>query len=168
MKKAEFVGKVFIPLVAVVTVLSFIPFLSTSKKDITISQGQVEKTISLSIGQAQVKAFVANTGPLRQRGLGGRDDISNDEAMLFIFGNSALHGIGMKDMRFPIDIFWIDETLRIVFIKESVLPSSYPEVFAPNVPVKYVLETRAGFARENNVKIGTSVFLKNLLNHLAF
>ena len=157
MRKDEFARKVFIPLIAVVAVLSFIPFLNISQKDTIASQGQAEKIVPLSIGQARVEAFVADTESLRRKGLGGRDGLSGDQAMLFIFDNPARYGIWMKDMRFPIDIFWVDEMMRIVFIKESVLPSTYPEVFRPVLPVKYVLETGAGFAKRNRVKIGDEI-----------
>ncbi|MDO8483015.1 MAG: DUF192 domain-containing protein [bacterium] len=155
--KGESIKKFFIPILAVTAVLSFMLFSGFTKKDNIVSQGQTQKTISLSIGQAGIKAFIADTGPLRQRGLGGRDVTSGDESMLFIFDSSALHGIWMKDMRFPIDIFWVDETMRVVFIKENVLPSSYPEVFRPISPTKYVLETVAGFAEKNQVKIGDEI-----------
>ena len=169
--KKEFVKKFFIPTLVVAVVLSFMIFDEFSKKDTTGSQGQAGKTILLSIGQANIKAFVADTGPLRQRGLGGRDGISNDEAMLFIFDNVALHGIWMKDMRFPIDIFWlapanfteekslgIDEViLKVVDIRQNVSPATFPEVFTPISPAKYVLETVAGFAEKNKVKIGDEI-----------
>lgn len=171
--KEEFAKKFFIPILAV-AVLSFIPFLKVSQKDTAVSQGQMEKTIPISIGQVTVKAFIADTGPLRQRGLGGREGILSDEAMLFVFDRPARHGIWMKDMRFPIDIFWLQETqinadkdtlinadertnLVIVEMKERVLPSSYPEVFTPISPAKYVLETHAGFTEKNQVKIGDEV-----------
>ena len=155
--KEEPIKKFFVSVLVVVAVLSFIPFPNISQKDITISQGQTEKPIPLFIGQVTVKALIADTGPLRQRGLGGRDGILSDEAMFFVFDNSALHGIWMKDMMFPIDIFWVDETMRVISIKEGVSPSSYPEVFTPISPAKYVLETGAGFAERNQVKIGDEI-----------
>lgn len=137
--------------------LSFIIWGPFSQKDSYFSKGQIEKTTPVSIGHSQIKAFVADTSLFRKRGLGGKDSILSDEGMLFIFETPAYHGIWMKDMRFPIDIFWIDEMKRIVSLQEVVLTSSYPEIFTPKAPAKYVLETRAGFARENNVKIGDKI-----------
>ena len=80
--------------------------------------------------------------------------------MLFAFGSSDRHGIWMKDMRFPIDIFWLDEYGQIVFIKKDAQPDSYPEVFLPNSPAKFVLEVTAGFAEENSLKIGDKISFK--------
>jgi uncharacterized membrane protein (UPF0127 family) len=89
--------------------------------------------------------------------LGGRESISSDESMLFVFDTPDIYSFWMKDMKFPIDIFWVDEFKHIIFIKEDALPSSFPENFAPQSPAKYVLETQSGFAKKNDVKIGDSV-----------
>lgn len=109
------------------------------------------------IGHQSLKAYVADTEITREKGLGDIESLPSDEAMLFMFDVPERYGFWMKDMRFPIDIFWIDWLGRVVFIKESVLPSSYPETFIPNVPAKYVLETNVGFAHENRVKIGDEI-----------
>jgi len=77
--------------------------------------------------------------------------------MLFIFDNESLHGIWMKDMNFAIDILWIDEGYKVVDIKKDAKPESYPEVFIPEVPSKYVLEVNAGFLEENDIEIGDKI-----------
>ena len=169
--KEEPIKKFFVPLLAVVALLSFMPFFEVLQKDITFSQGQAETIVPLFIGQATVKALIADTESLQKRGLGGIDEISSGEAMLFVFDNSALHGIWMKDMRFPIDIFWlapanfpkekslgIDRViLKVVDIRENVSPTTFPEVFIPISPARYVLGTGAGFAEKNRVKIGDEI-----------
>lgn len=52
----------------------------------------------------------------------------------------------MKDMNFPIDIVWIGEDWKVVSINTLVNPDTYPEVFYPALPVKYVLELNSGEA----------------------
>ena len=140
-----------------VAFLSFIILTGFRQKDILPSQGQIEKTVTVSIGHKQIKAFVADTPELQEKGLGDRASITSDEAMLFIFQVPAPYGFWMKDMNFPIDMFWLDQSGRIIFIEANVLPSSYPEVFTPPSPAQYVLETQAGFAAENDLKIGDEV-----------
>ena len=140
-----------------ILVLSFILLKGFRQKDIPASQCQAEKIATVSIGHKQIKAFIADTPALQEKGLGGRDSIAPDEAMLFVFGVSAPYGFWMKDMSFPIDIFWLDQAGRIIFIEADALPSSYPEIFTPPSPAQYVLETRADFARENNLKIGDEI-----------
>jgi uncharacterized membrane protein (UPF0127 family) len=68
----------------------------------------------------------------------------------------------MKDMLVPIDIFWLDDKGQVVSMATSVTPSSYPRVFYPAVPARYVLETMAGFADEHGIATGTPLLLKNL------
>ena len=50
----------------------------------------------------------------------------------------------MKDMRFPIDIVWLDENKNIVGIERGVSPDSYPETYKPPIAVLYALETNPG------------------------
>jgi len=150
-------SKKFFLLFLGVLFLSFIIFNGFRQKDIVVSQGQTEKTTTISIGHKQIKAFVADTAITQEKGLSGRESVASDQAMLFVFGVPAQYGIWMKDMKFPIDIFWLDQSGHIIFIKEDVLPSSYPEVFTPKSPALYVLEARAGFATENDLKIGSEI-----------
>ena len=117
-----------------------------------------ENTIPLSIGQATLSVYVADTGILREKGLGGRESLSEGYGMLFIFEKADFQSFWMKDMKFPIDIIWIDETKRVVFVKNKVSPASYPETFSPKVSAKYVLETPAGFSEKNRLKVGDMVY----------
>ncbi|MDO8591028.1 MAG: DUF192 domain-containing protein [bacterium] len=143
-------------------IVSYIVFSGFSQNDSVFPKNQREKTLEFSIGQRKIKAFVADTPELQEKGLGGRESISPDEVMLFFFKISARHGIWMKDMKFPIDIFWLDQSGYVIFLKENALPSSYPEVFTPDSLAQYVLEAHVGFARENNLKIGSEIsFSKN-------
>ena len=78
--------------------------------------------------------------------------------MLFIFNSADNYGFWMKDMIFPIDIIWIGENKKIVYIEKNVLPESYPKNFSPNVKAMYVLEVLSGFSEKHNIKIGDEVF----------
>jgi uncharacterized membrane protein (UPF0127 family) len=88
--------------------------------------------------------LVADTSSTRSRGLAAVDMLTSREGMLFIFDQSGTHGIWMKDVKYPIDIIWISENFRIVDIKKNAKPESYPEVFRPSKPARYVLEVPAG------------------------
>jgi len=63
----------------------------------------------------------------------------------------------MKDMQFAIDILWIDENKKIVDITHNAVPESYPSIFQPNSPTKYVLEVNAGWAERNKIAFGENV-----------
>ncbi len=144
-----------------VAVLSFIVFWSSVQKDKLSDKGQANeelKTSSISIGHKKIKAFVVDTPASRQKGLGARDSIAKNTAMLFVFDTPNFYQIWMKDMRFPIDIFWLQEARVVVDIKENVSPSTFPEIFSPISPALYVLEANAGFAKENSIKIGDKIY----------
>ncbi len=112
-------------------------------------------------GGVSLRIDYATTEVAREKGLGGRINIPNDYGMLFVFPKSERYGFWMKDMFVPIDIFWLDDKGQVVSIVQDAATSSYPNVFYPTVPARYVLETAAGFAREHSVATGTPLLLKN-------
>jgi len=60
----------------------------------------------------------------------------------------------MKEMHFPIDIIWINEEKRVIGLDRDVPPESFPEVFYPPSPVKYVLELNSGSVEKYGIDIG--------------
>jgi len=112
---------------------------------------------SVKINEAVLKVEVASSNTERAKGLSGRESLSADTGMLFLFNNSGKYSFWMKDMNFPIDIIWIDENSKIVFIEKDAKPESYPALLGGLVDAKYVLETVSGFASKNNIKIGDRV-----------
>jgi uncharacterized protein len=97
-----------------------------------------------------------NTPESMQKGLSGHRALSQKEpyeGLLFVFSNNDMHGIWMKDMSFPIDVLWLDEMYKVVFIKTNFLTDSYPEVVRPNISARYVLELAKGTVEETKIKI---------------
>jgi len=108
------------------------------------------------IGQTEVTADIADTDASREKGLGGRTGLAENEGMLFEFQTPDYYGFWMKDMSFSIDMIWFDANWTVVGIQEDVLPSTYPQVFKPQAPALYVLEVPSGFTLLHNIKIGDS------------
>ena len=116
------------------------------------------------IGDVPVRVEVADTDALRSKGLGGRESLGATNGMLFIFDKSDYHQFWMKDMRILIDIIWIGEDLTVVDITPKLSPDTYPQIFEPKVPARFVLETNANYAESFGIKIGDKVTLpKELL-----
>ena len=147
--------------------LFFVFFSDFNQKDRENSQGHsiasttpdsVAGVISVSVGDKPLETLLADTEETRQRGLSGRKSLGEDEVMLFVFDTPALYGIWMKDMNFSIDIFWLDQSGKIISLLERVEPATFPKIFTPSVPAKYVLEASAGFAQKNNLKIGGELY----------
>lgn len=102
---------------------------------------------------------IASSEAARTRGLSGRTNIRSDYGMLFVFPNKDRHGFWMKDMLEPIDIIWISDARTVVGVEANVSPQTYPNVFYPPEPVRYVLETRAGEAARLGLLPGTRLNL---------
>lgn len=115
-----------------------------------------------TFGDVSLRLDYATTTLTRERGLGGRASLDSDYGMLFVFSTDDRYGFWMKDTLVPLDMFWLDSERRVVSIAERVATSTYPNVFYPAVPARYVLETVAGFAETHRIATGTVLYLKNL------
>jgi uncharacterized protein len=108
----------------------------------------------------ELNADVPITSELMAKGLAVKNQLKENEAMLFVFEDSAKHSFWMKDMKFPIDIIWLDSDGKIVHIEENLEPCPLVFVcpgYAPNADSQYVLETVAGFTQRHNISVGTNI-----------
>lgn len=101
---------------------------------------------------------VADTDPRRARGLMFQEKLSFDEGMLLVFDEASKNSIWMLNMQFPLDVIWIDDDGRIVFIEKNVPPCltaletvTCPSYKGGNKSAKYILEVTAGFVDEFNI-----------------
>src|SRR3989338_1806519 len=79
-----------------------------------------------------------------QQSLSGRSGLAEGEGMLFVFPQDGKYGFWMKDMRFSIDILWLNASGMVVYMAQNVSPDSFPKSFESDVPARYVLELPAG------------------------
>lgn len=115
--------------------------------------------INVTIKSLAIKAKVANTADLRKKGLSKIDSLPFDQGMLFVFDKPGQYGIWMKDMKFAIDILWLDENKKVVDIVTEVPPEpgksdSQLTIYKSANNAKYVLETNAGLVKLNNIQAG--------------
>jgi hypothetical protein len=111
---------------------------------------------------ASLKLLVATSTAAQEKGLGDREALAPGTGMLFVFEHPNQYGFWMKDMRFPIDIIWLDAQGQVITVAADVATSTYPNVFYPTAPATYVLETHAGFALAHDIATGTPVKLQNV------
>lgn len=107
----------------------------------------------LKAGGKTFQLEVANTEATRQQGLSGRDSMSEKTAMLFVFDATNQHCFWMKDMKFNIDIVWLDASKKVGGTLKDVTPTSYPETYCFN-DSQYVVEFRAGTVERLGLKYG--------------
>lgn len=112
------------------------------------------KIAEISIVNTTIRADVADNECKRTLGLSGRDPMGKGEGMLFKYDSEGARGIWMKDMKFPIDILWMNKDMAIVGIGQNVVPETYPKIFGEEYPANYVLEVPAGFAVKNHIVLG--------------
>ncbi len=104
----------------------------------------------------------ATTSDEQELGLGQRNSLPSDEGMLFVFPIPGNYAFWMKDMRFSIDMIWMDSNFTITHIASDVSPDTYPKSFTPNTDSSYVLETNAGYSQKNNLSVGETLdFVRN-------
>ena len=114
---------------------------------------------AVRIAGTTIHVEIADEPEEQRKGLSGRDALAPGNGMLFVFDRDDTYGIWMKDMRFAIDVLWVVEDGTIVDIRERVTPETYPDVFSPKVPARYVLEVPADFVDLYGVRIGDRVDL---------
>ncbi len=107
---------------------------------------------------------IADTDPIRERGLMFRDHLAPNEGMVFVFPESGYYPFWMKNTLIPLDILWLDGGGRVVSIARSIPPCkadpcpSYP----PDANASCVIEVVSGFAREHRLKVGDVVKLEGV------
>jgi uncharacterized protein len=141
---------VVIGAILVTLLYGYVSSFSASQPVWTAEFGGVSLTIQYALTEAQ-----------REKGLGGRETVPPDYGMLFVFPTDGYYRFWMKDTLVPLDMFWLNDQGQVVYIAHDVLPSSYPNVFYPTAPARYVLETAAGFADSHNIATGTPLELKS-------
>lgn len=90
-----------------------------------------------------------------KKGLGDRAQLCSSCAMLFNFSRKGQYAFWMKDMKFDLDIFWI-ENGKIVYIKKNI-PADSSEVVRPDAMADGVLEINAGLSDKYNFQVGDAV-----------
>ncbi len=110
------------------------------------------------VGEIPISVEIVDSLEERRQGLSGRTEMKTS-GMLFVFDEPGYHQIWMKDMLFPIDIIWIDESLTVVGVERGVRPETYPKTFVPPVPVLYAIETEERYTDTFGIGVGNAVRL---------
>lgn len=123
-------------------------------------------THPIVVGGVALQASIADTSDERILGLSNTPYLPVDVVKLFAFGAPGSHSIWMKNMNYPLDILWADESGVIVHIVENASPATYDSVneknsqsFSSPIPAWYVLEANAGFVATNDIVLGDKIIL---------
>lgn len=126
-----------------------------------VEQAPDHGKVILLVGETKMTVEVVKTSESITQGLSGRNKIGAN-GMLFVFSQSMVPRFWMKEMKFPLDMIWINEGI-IVDITENApapdptLPLNELPTFAPKAPANWVLEVPAGTAKTKEIKTGDKV-----------
>lgn len=101
-------------------------------------------TRRITVASTSIWVCVADTPTEQTRGLSYSRYLPKKWGMLFVFSDYSHHQFWMKDMRYPIDILWLNDDLEPVEVARGAHPDSYPGLFTPVYANRFVLETRPG------------------------
>ena len=134
-------------------IITYFGYLFIYKINISDSQ------IKVVINQKEYLLNIAKTDEERSRGLAKFDTIKENEGMLFIFDVPGRYSFYMKDMKFNIDIIFLDQNKKVVDLYKNVKFQDYKnpydyETYKPNFNSKYTIELKEGEIEKNGVKLG--------------
>ena len=118
---------------------------------------------SLTINGKEFELEIADTGERQQIGLAKYNSINNNFAMAFPFEKEGYHPFWMKDMKFSIDIIYINKNKVVELFKKVKDPSQTEgriQTVNPTKKADMVLEINAGLSDKYNIKNGDEVKIK--------
>lgn len=105
-----------------------------------------------------VSVEIAATNEKRALGLMYRRDLPESHGMLFFFPRQEPQSFWMKNTPLPLDILFIDSSLRIVSIARNTVPFS-EKVIPSDKPAQFVLEVNGGFCQRHGIAVGDRIEL---------
>ncbi len=119
----------------------------------------------VTVNNFKLVADLALTQEQQTKGLAVKNTMNESQGMLFVFQQPSPESFWMKNMKFPIDIIWMDANRSVVYIAPDLKPCPTLGGCPGYVPTKeslYVLETTAGFSHRHDVKLGTQMSFRLL------
>ncbi|MDP1719086.1 MAG: DUF192 domain-containing protein [bacterium] len=113
---------------------------------------------TLNINGNLLYVEVADTSAARSQGLSDREQLAENQGMLFVFPVPAIYPFWMKDMKFPIDIIWIRGNKVIGVADNAAVPGGATlPIYSPPGLMDKVLEVGVGVAAKLGIKEGTII-----------
>ena len=113
-------------------------------------------------GAHRLTVEIADTSPLRTRGLMWRSELPEGTGMLFIFPAEVVQSFWMRNTLIPLDMVFIDRRLRVVGVVQWAEPRTLTSRTVGK-PSLYVLEVPGGWTSRNGVRAGSTVELEGML-----
>ncbi|MDA7786445.1 DUF192 domain-containing protein [Gammaproteobacteria bacterium] len=115
----------------------------------------------ISLDQYLTRIDIADTFNKRKKGLMFQKSIPGDYGMFFIWNSSKIQCMWMKNTLVPLSVAYIDSQGKIIDIYDMV-PLSKASICSSK-PLPYALEVNKDWFNDNNINIGDTIDLKNIL-----
>ncbi len=129
-------------------------------ENVLAQEQKQNQTALVTVGGVNLITSLSTTPDAQSKGLAIRDSLNENEGMLFIFETPQKYSFWMKDMKFPIDIIWINQDGKIVHIEKNLPPCVFllpcPS-YTPKDDSLYVLEVVSNFTNKFNINVGDPV-----------
>ena len=112
--------------------------------------------IKLLLGTNEIAAELARTPTQWQTGMMFRQEVGEQEGMLFVFPGTQRASFYMKNTKVPLSCAYIDPEGTILEIHD-LKPFDEQPVPASSDRVQYVLETAQGWFLRHQVNVGTLI-----------
>ncbi|MEP9373243.1 DUF192 domain-containing protein [Mesorhizobium sp. KR1-2] len=103
-------------------------------------------------GEHAFSIEIADNDAERSAGLMFRQHMASDHGMLFVFDETRPVGFWMKNTPMPLDLVFIGQDGRVKAVRRGEPFSE--ALIAPDGPVRFVLELKAGMAEKAGIKDG--------------
>ena len=129
--------------------------------DIHPFQRQENQTNVVEIGSTEIPVEVVKRTEDLEQGLSGRESLNENKGMLFVLPERKIASFWMKDMKFSIDIIWIDDEEVVYIVEDAGIPTtSNIPTYKPDRAATHVLEVNSGFVKKHELKVGDKVTLQ--------
>jgi uncharacterized membrane protein (UPF0127 family) len=114
--------------------------------------------IHRAAGPIDVAVEVVDTPATRAQGLMYRRSLPDGTGMLFVFDAEEVQSFWMKNTLIPLDIIFIDTSMKIVGIAAETRPLSLAPITVGK-PSRWVLEVPGGWSAKHGLRPGDRVDL---------
>src|SRR5256714_5442294 len=112
-------------------------------------------TVQLQAGMHLIRAEVAADFSTRAQGLMHRKSLGQNDGMLFVFDEAAIHCMWMKNTLIPLSVAFLDERGAIINIADMRPHSEQSHCAAQ--PARYALEMNRGWLAQRGIKPGVQL-----------
>ena len=119
-------------------------------------EGELIFTDSLGTLKAKIDLEIADNEYERELGLMIRNEMEENQGMLFIFNSEKYQSFWMRNTLISLDMIFVNAQKKIVTIHKNtktLSDQSYPS----SEPAMYVVEVIAGFTDKYNIQIGDKI-----------